>query len=75
MSYKDFDATVKANNGSNAAFQNAADNVFKDIESVTREDSDQNFKITFKNKNADWMSILGNKGSVLPASVASTPRL
>lgn len=73
MSYKDFDATVKANNGSNAAFQNAADNVFKDIESVTREDSDQNFKITFKNKNADWMSILGNKGSVLPASVASTP--
>ncbi|WP_449371978.1 ABC transporter family substrate-binding protein [Arthrobacter psychrolactophilus] len=73
MSYKDFEATVKANNGSNDAYQNAADNVYKDIESVTREDTDQNFKITFKNKNADWVSILGNKGSVLPASVASTP--
>jgi peptide/nickel transport system substrate-binding protein len=73
MTYKDFDATIKANNGSNKAFQNAADNVYKDIASVTREDSDQNFKITFKNKNADWASILGNKGTVLPASVASNP--
>lgn len=73
MSYKDFDATVKANNGSNKAYQNAADNVFKDIASVTKEDTDQNFKITFKNKNADWASILGGGGSVLPASIASDP--
>ncbi|PYI39278.1 hypothetical protein CVS30_04735 [Arthrobacter psychrolactophilus] len=74
MSYKDFDATIKSSNGTNPEFQNAADNVYKDIESVTRGDSDQDFTITFKNKNADWPSILGNKGTVVAASVASDPK-
>jgi peptide/nickel transport system substrate-binding protein len=80
LSYKDFDATVKASNGSNKDYQLVSDNVYKDIESVTREDSDQNFKITFKNKNADWPSILGGSSagsataSFLPAAVASNPK-
>ncbi|MGO4384386.1 ABC transporter family substrate-binding protein [Specibacter sp. RAF43] len=74
MTYKDFDATIKANNGSNKAYQIAADNVYKDIASVTREDTDQNFKITFKNKNADWASILGGQGSIIPAAIASDPK-
>ncbi|GAA4655868.1 ABC transporter family substrate-binding protein [Arthrobacter cryoconiti] len=79
ITYKDFEATWKANNGTNKAFQIAADNVYKDIESVTREDTDQNFKITFKNKNADWPSILGGStngqatASFLPAAIASDP--
>ena len=53
------------------------DNVFKDIDTVTKEDTDFNFKITFKNKNADWASILGSStagtatAAVLPAAVAS----
>lgn len=77
ITYKDYDATIKANNGSNKDYQIVGDNVFKDIESVTKEDTDFNFKITFKNKNADWPSILGGstagsaQTAVLPAAVAS----
>jgi len=71
MTYKDFEATFKANSGADKAYQIAADNVYKDIASVTKEDTDQNFKITFKNKNADWASILGGEGSIMPASIAS----
>lgn len=77
ITYKDYAATIKANNGSNADYQIVGDNVFKDIESVTKEDTDFNFKITFKNKNADWPSILGSStagtatAAVLPEAVAS----
>ena len=77
ITYKDYDATIKANNGSNKDYQIVGDNVFKDIESVTKGDTDFDFKITFKNKNADWPSILGGstagsaQTAVLPAAVAS----
>ncbi len=77
ITYKDYDATIKANNGSNPDYQIVGDNVFKDVESVTRDDTDFNFQITFKNKNADWPSILGSStagmatAAVLPAAVAS----
>ncbi|WP_269938036.1 ABC transporter family substrate-binding protein [Arthrobacter sp. HY1533] len=77
ITYKDYEATFKANDGSNKDYQIVGDNVFKDIGSVTKEDTDYNFKITFKNKNADWSSILGAStagtatAAVLPAAVAS----
>lgn len=77
VTYKDFEATVKASSGANKAYQTVSDNVYKDIASVTKEDTDQNFKITFKNKNADWPSILGGStagtatASILPAAIAS----
>ena len=71
ITYKDYDATIKANNGSDAKFQAAGNSVYQDIASVTREDSDTNFKITFKHKNADWASILGGQGSIIPAAIAS----
>ena len=77
ITYKDYAATIKANNGTNKDYQIVGDNVFKDIDTVTKEDTDFNFKITFKNKNADWASILGSStagtatAAVLPAAVAS----
>ncbi|MHA7305213.1 ABC transporter family substrate-binding protein [Arthrobacter sp. TMN-49] len=77
ITYKDYDATIKANNGSNKDYQIVGDNVYKDIESVTRSDTDYNFKMTFKNKNADWPSILGGstagavQTAILPAAVAA----
>ncbi len=80
ITYKDFAATVKASDGTNKDYQTVSDNVYKDIESVTKEDTDQNFKITFKNKNADWPSILGGStagtatASILPAAIASDPK-
>ncbi|ALE08076.1 hypothetical protein AL755_21790 [Arthrobacter sp. ERGS1:01] len=80
VTYKDFEATVKASSGANKAYQLVSDNVYKDIASVSREDTDQNFKITFKNKNADWPSILGGStagsatASILPAAIAADPK-
>lgn len=74
MTYKDFEATFKAMSGANKDFQNVTDSVYKDIESVTKTDSDQNFKITFKNKSADWPSILGGEGSIMPAAIAADPK-
>ncbi|WP_425864606.1 ABC transporter family substrate-binding protein [Arthrobacter sp. TWP1-1] len=77
ITYKDYAATFKANDGSNADYQIVGDNVFKDIESVTKGDTDFDFKITFKNKNADWSSILGSStasratAAVLPEAVAA----
>lgn len=77
ITYKDYAATFKANDGSNKDYQIVGDNVFKDVESVTKEDTDFNFKITFKNKNADWSSILGSStagtatAAVLPEAIAS----
>ncbi|WP_205787223.1 ABC transporter family substrate-binding protein [Specibacter cremeus] len=80
ITYKDFEATVKAASGANKAYQLASSNVYQDIASVTKEDTDQNFKITFKNKNADWPAILGGStagqatASILPAAVAADPK-
>ncbi|MGA7206294.1 MAG: ABC transporter family substrate-binding protein [Specibacter sp.] len=77
ITYKDFAATVKAASGADKAYQLASDNVYKDIASVEKEDTDQNFKITFKNKNADWPSILGGSTagqgttSILPEAIAA----
>ena len=77
ITYKDYAATFKANDGTNKDYQIVGDNVFKDIESVTKGDTDFNFKITFKNKNADWSSILGSStasratAAVLPEAVAA----
>lgn len=77
ITYKDYAATFKANDGSNKDYQIVGDNVFKDVESVTKEDTDFNFKINFKNKNADWSSILGSStagtatAAVLPEAIAS----
>ncbi|MCY0905031.1 ABC transporter family substrate-binding protein [Arthrobacter sp. H14-L1] len=58
MTYKDFQSAWKAFNGTDTSFQVASTNVWEDISSVDRTDSDSNFKMTFKNKNADWPSIL-----------------
>lgn len=79
VTYKDYAATLKASSGTDKAYNLAATNVYQDIESVTKEDTDQNFKITFKNKNADWPSILGGSSAgqttanVLPEAVAADP--
>lgn len=77
ITYKDYDATIKANNGTNEEYQIVGDNVYKDIESVTKGETDFDFKITFKNKNADWPSILGGstagsvQTAVIPEAIAA----
>lgn len=69
MTYKDFEGTWKAFNGTNTKFQVASTNVYQDIASVEKEDTDYNYKITFKNKNADWPSVL----NPFEASVVKDP--
>ncbi|MCZ2404322.1 ABC transporter family substrate-binding protein [Paenarthrobacter sp. Z7-10] len=58
MTYKDMLMTWKAFNGTNKKFQVASTNVYQDISAVEKEDTDYNYKVTFKNKNADWPSVM-----------------
>lgn len=70
ISVDDVAATWQSLNGANEAYAPTSTNVWKDIESVTAGDSPQDVLITFKNKNADWPSILGN---IWPKWLGATP--
>ena len=70
MSYEDFAATWKSLNGTDEAYAPISTNVWKDISSVSAGSNAQDVLITFKNKNADWPSILG---AIWPKWLGDTP--
>ena len=70
MGYQDFAATWKSLNGAEAAYAPVSTNVWSDISSVEAGTNDQDVLITFKNKNADWPSILG---AIWPRWLGDTP--
>jgi peptide/nickel transport system substrate-binding protein len=59
ISADDVAANWGALNGENPDFAPTSTNVWQDVQSVEAGDSQQDVKIVFKNKNADWPSILG----------------
>ncbi|MDQ1598186.1 MAG: glutathione transport system substrate-binding protein [Microbacteriaceae bacterium] len=70
MSYEDFAATWKSLNGKDEAYAPISTNVWSDISSVTAGTNAQDVLLTFKNKNADWPSILG---AIWPKWLGDTP--
>lgn len=70
MTYEDFKGGWQAANGENPDYQPVATNVFEDIGSVEAGETDQDVVITFKNKNADWPSILTG---IWPTWLTDTP--
>ncbi|MFB9907443.1 ABC transporter family substrate-binding protein [Allokutzneria oryzae] len=72
LSYKDFDAQFKALNGTNAAFVTSSNTGYEDIEKVERGATDQDVKVTFKNKFGDWRSLFD---PLYPASTNSDPKV
>jgi peptide/nickel transport system substrate-binding protein len=74
ITWKDYEATWKAMNGSNEAYAPASTAIWEEIESIESAGSEFDFTITFGTVNADWASILlGAPYAVLPAAVASDP--
>lgn len=70
MTYEDFASTWKSLNGKDEAYAPIATNVWQDIESVKAGANDQDVLLQFKNKNADWPSILGQ---IWPKWLGDTP--
>lgn len=57
ISWEDFDATFKALNGTNDKYTVASTTGYEDIEKVEKGASDQEVKVTFKKKFAEWKAL------------------
>ncbi|WP_448233269.1 ABC transporter family substrate-binding protein [Microbacterium lacticum] len=68
----DYEATWKALNGTNEAYQVVSTTGWDQIGSVERGSDEFDVKVTFSSVFADWQSLFGG---VLPASVASDPEV
>ncbi|WP_454167122.1 ABC transporter family substrate-binding protein [Microbacterium lacticum] len=68
----DYEATWKALNGTNEAFQVVSTTGWDQIGSIEQGADEFDVKVTFSSVFADWQSLFGG---VLPASVASDPEV
>lgn len=68
----DYEATWKALNGTNEAYQVVSTTGWDQIGSVEKGSDEFDVKVTFSSVFADWQSLFGG---VLPASVASDPEV
>lgn len=69
LSWQDYEATWKANNGSNKGFQTASTQGWDQISKVEKGADDQTFTVTFKGAYPDWMAT----GSILKADSVKDP--
>jgi peptide/nickel transport system substrate-binding protein len=71
ITWKDFEAQWKALNGTNAAYQVSSTTGYDQIANVEKGASDQDVKVTFKAKYADWPAIFS---PLYPASTNTNPK-
>ena len=67
----DYEATWKALNGTNEAYQVVSTTGWDQIGSVEQGSDEFDVKVTFSSVFADWQSLFG--GTVLPAAIANDP--
>lgn len=72
ISIADWQATWKANNGSNKAFKVVSTTGWDQVSSIEQGSDANDMKITFSSKYADWRALLGG---TLPKAIASDPKL
>jgi peptide/nickel transport system substrate-binding protein len=72
LSWRDFYAQWKANNGRDKRFQISASNGYDQIESVTRGHDDREVVVTFAAHFGDWKSVFS---PLFPASTNSDPTI
>ncbi|WP_232837132.1 ABC transporter family substrate-binding protein [Lentzea terrae] len=70
LSWQDFEAMWKALNGTNKAFEVATTTGYEDIEKVEKGATDQDVKVTFKKKFAEWKGVFS---PLYPKSAYATP--
>ncbi|MGC9665851.1 ABC transporter family substrate-binding protein [Planosporangium sp. 12N6] len=73
ITWEDLQWQWKANSGADPAYLISSSNGWKEIESVTKGKDDRQAVITFKNKYADWQSLLNNP--LYPKSTNSDPKV
>jgi len=71
ITYKDVAANWQALNGTDKDYAPISTNVWEDVSSVEKGSDDQDVLITFKNKNADWASVLF---PIYPEWAVATPK-
>ncbi|SER46265.1 ABC transporter family substrate-binding protein [Lentzea albida] len=69
LSYKDFEGMWKALNGTDKAFEVASTTGYEDIEKVEKGATDQDVKVTFKKKFAEWKGLFT---PLYPAALTAT---
>lgn len=69
LSYKDFEGMWKALNGTDKAFEVASTTGYEDIEKVEKGATDQDVKVTFKKKFAEWKGLFS---PLYPAALTAT---
>ncbi|WP_420174565.1 ABC transporter family substrate-binding protein [Luteococcus sp. OSA5] len=72
IDWTDYEATWKANNGSNPEFKPATTDGFTEIASVAKGEKDTDVVVTFKSSYPDWSAVLSG---VLPKEGVATPDL
>lgn len=70
LSWKDFDAIWKANNGTNPEYQAADTTGYRDIASVTRGVTDRDVVVTFATHFGEWQKLFN---TLYPAQWIDTP--
>jgi peptide/nickel transport system substrate-binding protein len=71
LSWKDFDAIWKANNGSDKAYRSGMVEDYQRVESVKKGADEQEVKVTFKEPQSEWQRYFT---PILPASTIDTPK-
>ncbi|SDG07808.1 peptide/nickel transport system substrate-binding protein [Lentzea fradiae] len=70
LSWEDFEAMWKSLNGADKTYEVAGTTGYEDIEKVEKGASDQDVKVTFKKKFAEWKGLFS---PLYPKSLSSTP--
>ncbi|MBO0876247.1 MAG: ABC transporter family substrate-binding protein [Pseudonocardia sp.] len=71
ITWRDFDAYWRSQNGTNPAFQTSGTTGYSDITSITRGVDDRQVVITFGKPFAEWRNLFN---PFYPASVSATPQ-
>ncbi|WP_240506551.1 ABC transporter family substrate-binding protein [Thermoactinospora rubra] len=73
ITWKDFEAAWKANNGQNKKFKPASTGGWDKMESVKKGDTDQDVIITYSKPDPEWMGQFSRSPHLMPAKHISTP--
>ncbi|MBV9314789.1 MAG: ABC transporter family substrate-binding protein [Pseudonocardia sp.] len=71
ITWRDFEASWKSQNGANPGYQAAGTSGYEDVSSVARGTDDKQVVVTFKKTFAEWRALFG---PLYPASHTSTPK-
>jgi peptide/nickel transport system substrate-binding protein len=72
ITWADFEAEWKANNGTNPAYKNSSSNGYEHIESVVKGADDREAIVTFKDPYVDWKGLFS---PLYPASTNNDPKV